>query len=181
MTLLRPTGPAGRHHTDGTRSRVLRVLTPALAVAIALTGCGDAEQPENNPPGTNVRVNDISVRYAHLEDPDAPGTGHRVGDDIALYLWFVNESSEPAALTEVSSPIATEVTMTSGQTPVDLPLGALVELGPDDPHFVLEDITTQVRGSEFVPVNLTFSDGSRVEIMVQPLDIDLKGPVEPGV
>jgi copper(I)-binding protein len=141
-----------------------------------LAGCGADEVAENNPPGMNVRVDGIAIRYAHLEDPDASDTGYTLGDDIPFYVWLVNESSEPAALTGVSSPIATDVSLDGARTPVDLPLGELVELGPDGPHFVLEDITSQVRGAEFVPVTLTFEDGTEVEIMVQAVDVALIGP-----
>lgn len=178
MDLTRPVRPDAR---DATRRRRRRGhgragLGAGLALAITvLAGCAADDAAANNPPGMNVRVNDISVRYAHLEDPDSPGTGYREGDDVPLYLWLVNESGAEAALTEVSSPIATGVTLTEGQTPVDLPVGTLVELGPDDPHFVLEGITTQIRGAEFVPVNLTFSDGTAVEIMVEAIEI---GPID---
>lgn len=178
MDLTRPArldaGDAtGRRH----RRRHARAgLGAGLALATTvLAGCAADDTAPNNPPGMNVRVNDILVRYAHLEDPDSPGTGYRAGDDVPLYLWFVNESGAEAALTEVSSPVATDVTLTEGQTPVDLPVGTLVEMGPENPHFVLEDITTRIRGAELVPVDLTFSDGTVVEIMVEAIEI---GPLD---
>jgi copper(I)-binding protein len=143
----------------------------AIVVAAALSGCAAGQGAENNPPGTNVRVDGIAIRYAHLEDPDAPGTGYTPGDDIAFYVWLVNESTEPAELVDVSSPIATDVSLDGAQTPVDLPIGTLVDLGPDGPHFVLEDITTQVRGAELVPVTLTFAEGPEVEIMVEAVEV----------
>lgn len=146
----------------------------SAAIAL-LTACAGPAQGENNPPGTNLRVNDIAIRYAHLEDPDAPGTGYRVGDDIPLYVWLVNEGTDEAALTGVSSPVAAAVSLDGGQTPVDLPTDTLVDLGPDNAHFVLEDITTQIRGAEFIPVDLMFSDGTTVEIMVEAIEI---GPLD---
>ena len=152
-----------------------RLVGLGAAAAMLLTACGGPAPVSSNPPGTNLRVNDIAIRYAHLEDPDAPGTGYRVGDDIPLYLWFVNESSEEASLTAVDSPVAGDVTMDGGQFPVELPTGTLVDLGPDGPHFVLQDITTQVRGAEFIPVDLTFSDGTVVEIMVEAIEV---GPLD---
>jgi copper(I)-binding protein len=150
--------------------------TGAAALATLVTACGPSQGAENNPPGTNVTVDGIAIRYAHLEDPDAPGTGYREGDDIPFYVWLVNRSGEPASLTGVSSAIATDVSLDGATTPVDLPPGDLVDLGPDGPHFVLADITGQVRGAEFVPVTLTFGDGTEVEILVQAVDVGLIGP-----
>jgi periplasmic copper chaperone A len=167
-----------RHPADQRTERPRRAGPTVLAIAAAvalLTSCTGPAQGTNNPPGTNVRVDDIAIRYAHLEDPDAPGTGYRVGDDIPLYLWFVNESADEAALTDVSSPVATGVSLDGGRTPVELPTDTLVDLGPDGPHFVLEDITTQVRGAEFIPVDLTFSDGTVVQIMVEAIEV---GPLD---
>ena len=161
-----------------TPTRPIRTGGQALGLALAATllaACGADADPETNPPGTNLKVGDISIRYAHLEDPDAPGTGYRPGDDVSLYLWFVNESDEPAELAEISSSVATSVALTEGTTPVELPVGELVEMGPDDPHFVLRDITTQIRGAEFIPVTLTFSDAPAVEIMVEAIEI---GPLD---
>jgi copper(I)-binding protein len=151
-----------------------RALALAATVACAAS-CASPDQGENNPPGTNLRVNDIAIRYAHLEEPDAPGTGYTSGDDIPFYVWLVNESADDVSLVDVSSPIATTVSMDGGQMPVELPPGTLVDLGPDNPHVVLADITTQVRGAQFVPVELTFSDGVSVEIMVEAIEV---GPLD---
>jgi copper(I)-binding protein len=165
----------GRSAPGTSHGRTARRGVAAALAALLVAGCGVDEGPANNAPGMNVRVDDIAVRYAHLEDPDAAGAGHRVGDDVPLYLWFVNESGEPAQLTEVSSPVATDVSLSEGRAPVDLPVGTLVDLGPDERHFVLEDITTRIRGAEFVPVSLAFSTGTVVEIMVEAIEI---GPID---
>ncbi|WP_298459879.1 copper chaperone PCu(A)C [uncultured Cellulomonas sp.] len=178
MTAPRPAGSL-RHRATARRPRARRPrarravgVVGVLATALTLGACGRGQEfVENNPPGANVTVNDISVRYAHLEDPDTPGTGYVPGDDVPLYLWLQNESSQDATLVEVSSEIASGVTLEGAQPPVELPIGTLVEMGPDDPHFVLEDITTQIRGAELVPVTLTFSDGARVEIMVEAVEV----------
>lgn len=169
-------GAAGRTVTLGRLARA----AVAVLVAAPLAGCYSAADAEVNPPGRNLRVNDIAIRYAHLDDPDTPGTGYRPGDDVPLYLWLVNESGEPAALAGVSSSIAQDVTLTEGDLPVDLPVGELVDLGPDNAHFVLREITTQVRGAQFVPISLTFADGSEVEFEVEAIEAGPPDSAAPG-
>lgn len=149
------------------RGAVAAVL---LSVAVA-TACGDEPMPQTRPPGTNVTVDDIAIRYAHLEDPPGPD-GWQPGDDVPFYVWLVNESGEAAALTAASSPIAASVTPVQGAFPLDLPQGELVQLGPDGAHLVLRDIDRQVRGAEFVPVTLTLSDGRVAELDVEAIDVD---------
>lgn len=177
MTAPRPDGLPDDHATGHATvpalpARRTVAVAGVLAAVLTLGACARGQEfVENNPPGTNVTVNGISVRYAHLEDPDTPGTGYVSGDDVPLYLWLENESSDEATLVDVASEIASDVTLDGAQIPVELPIGTLVEMGPDDPHFVLEDITTQIRGAELVPVTLTFSDGSEVEIMVEAIEV----------
>jgi len=120
-------------------------------------------------------VNDIAIRYAHLENPDGKDA-YQEGDDIPLYLWAVNESDTAAQLSAASSPIAADVSLSQGSLPVSLGTGNLVDLGLSRPHLVLRHINTQVRGAEFVPVTITFGDGTRVQMMVEAIDV--KGPDE---
>ncbi len=140
-----------------------------------MTACGGRAPSHVNSPGTNLKVNDIAIRYAHLENPDGED-GYQKGDDIPLYLWAVNESDTAAQFSAASSPIAADVSLSQGSLPVSLGTRKLVDLGPSRPHLVLRQINTQVRGAEFVPVTITFGDGTRVQMMVEPIDV--KGPDE---
>lgn len=156
------------------RSAVHVSAAALVLISVVLAGCAE-EMPDTRPPGTNVRVNDISIRYAHLEAP-VDEDGWQPGDDVPLYLWVVNESGEPAALTAASSPIATSVSPVGEELPLELPTGELLQLGPEGEYLVLEDIDRQVRGAEFVPVELTLGDDTVVQIQVEAIDVDMSDP-----
>jgi len=172
MTAPRPDGPL--RHLGSVRSlrrRRSAGVVGLVVAGLALSACVN-EVELTNPPGANVGVNGIKVRYAHFEDPDTPGTGYVPGDDVPLYLWLENEASDEVELVDVSAAITSDVTLDGAEMPVELPIGTLVEMGPDDPHFVLEDITSQLRGAEMIPVTLSFSNGAEIEILVEAIEVD---------
>lgn len=150
------------------------VTMAAVFATSVLSGCAQ-DDPGVNSPGTNLRVNDVAIRYAHLENTEDED-GWVEGDDVPLYLWFQNEADESALVTSVESPLATSVALTDGALPLSLPPGRLVQMGPREDHFVLEDIRTQIRGQEFVPVVLTFADGTSVEFEVEAIDVNPEPP-----
>ncbi len=148
-----------------------------LSVAGALVSCGGENGPFGNAPGANAQVGDIAIRYAHLEDPENSDS-YPAGADVPFYVWLQNEGDRPVQLADVTSDLATRVSMTEGELPVELPVAQLVEFGPSERHFILEDITRQIRAQDLVDVTLTFSDGSRAElevegVEVQPAEMDI--------
>jgi len=118
----------------------------------------------------------VSSRRLRFQRREEDVAGHQKGDDIPLDLWAVNESDTAAQLSAASSPIAADVSLSHGSLPVSLGTRKLVDLGPSRPHLVLRHINTQVRGAEFVPVTITFGDETRVQMMVEAIDV--KGPDE---
>ena len=138
----------------------------------ALAGCSAPATAEVESPGTNLRVDDVAIRYAHLEAPEDPD-GWEAGSDVPLYLWFVNDGQEPVEVTGVSSPLATSVSLSEGALPVQLPPGELVELSPRTRHVVLEDIERQIFGQDLIPVEVAFGDGTEVEFDVEAVDPDV--------
>lgn len=125
-----------------------------------------------NSPGTNLSVNNIAFRYAHLENPRDPD-GWQEGDDVPLYMWLLNQSDTEAEIVSVTSPLASDVVLNDGELPLTLPPEELLELGPEGRHFVMQDIDYQIFGQEFVPVQVTLGDGTEVEFDVEAVDADI--------
>ena len=148
-----------------TYGRPLLGAAATLALVGALAGCYDAGTGDVDSPGTNLRVDDLAIRYAHLED-DA-GAGHDEGADVPLYLWLVNEGEQPVEVAGITSPLTGSVVLTEGQLPLVVPPRDTLQLGPEGQHAVLEDIERDIRGSEFVTVELAFGDGREVEFDVE--------------
>lgn len=151
----------------------------ALAGSLLTTSCVAYRTTTGDSPGTNLEVDDVKIRYAHLEAPEDPD-GWEEGDDVPLYVWLHNSSGEDRALTGASSPIASRVTLSGGSLPVDLPQMAWLQLERGKPHLVLHDVNAQVRGAELIPVTLEFASGMTAVMRVEPLDPDY-GELQPSV
>ncbi len=146
------------HHQPHRSARSRRILLTLLALATT-TGCANHRNTFGDAPGTNLSVNGVAIRYAHLEAPDDPA-GWQPGDDVPLYVWLLNESDENRSLSGASSVIAPRVTLSTGAWPVPLPQGKWVQLERSQTHLVLHDVTEQVRGALFVSVTLEISDAN---------------------
>lgn len=128
-----------------------------------------------NSPGTNLSVNNVAFRYAHLENP-RDDDGWQEGDDVPLYMWLLNQTDTETEIVSVTSPLTSDVVLADGELPLELPPGELLELGPDGQHLVMQDIEYQFFGQEFVPVQVTLGDGTEVEFDVEAIDADISAP-----
>lgn len=144
-----------------------------LALTAALSGCTNEllEPEEWHPPGQNVELNGLKLRYAHIAEAPA-GDPHDVGDDVAAYVWLYNETAVTDALVEVSTPAATDVKwVTDGgelaTEPFEVPAEAHRALEPLGPHLLLMDLTRQLRAGDFVDVTFGFARAGEVTIPVQ--------------
>ena len=149
--------------------RSIRLTPAAVTAALLITSCASSPTTVGDSPGTNLEVDGVKIRYAHLEAPEDPD-GWEAGDDVPLYVWLHNSSGEDRELVGASSPVASEVTLSEGTLPVDLPRDDWLELERGRPHLVLHDIEEQGRGAEFVTVTLTFASGREAVMQVEAVD-----------
>ncbi|WP_169743409.1 copper chaperone PCu(A)C [Knoellia sinensis] len=147
----------------------IRRAATAVTAVLVLTSCATYPTTTGDSPGTNLEIDGVKIRYAHLEAPEDPD-GWETGDDVPLYVWLHNSSGEPRTLTGASSPIASKVTLSEGAFPVDLPTMEWAQLERGAPHLVLHDIEEQVRGAEFVTVTLEFASGRTAVMDVEAVD-----------
>lgn len=159
--------------------RPLPVAVVLIALSLLLTSCATYRSTVGDSPGTNLEVDGVKIRYAHLEAPEDPD-GWQAGDDVPLYVWLHNSSGEARALAGASSPVAEKVTLSEGSFPVDLPQMEFVELERGAPHLVLHDIDRQVRGAEFIPVTLEFESGLTAVMQVEAVEPDPDAPSLPS-
>lgn len=159
--------------TSRRRARpALLVLT--LSVGLILTaGCGrgDGFSPGQwDGPGENERAGDILIRYAHIAEP-VEGT-HEAGTDVRSYVWLFNQGTTDDRLVEARTPAASRVTLVvpgrpSRGLPLVLPAGGSLVPEPEGPYLLLHDLRAELRGGDFVPVELRFADAGRVRLQVQ--------------
>ena len=140
-----------------------------MVAAFLTTSCATTRTTVGDSPGTNLEVDGVKIRYAHLEAPEDPD-GWEKGDDVPLYVWLHNSSGEARELVDASSPVASRVSLSEGTLPVDLPRMEWLQLERGRPHLVLHDITEQVRGAEFVTVTLRFASGREAVMRVEAVD-----------
>jgi copper(I)-binding protein len=155
------------------------MMTAALAAGFLATSCATSPTTVGDSPGTNLEVDGVKIRYAHLQPPEDPD-GWEAGDDVPLYVWLHNSSGEPRTLVGASSPVASRVTLSEGTLPVDLPRMEWLQLERGKPHLVLHDIEEQVRGAEFVTVTLTFASGREAVMRVEAVDPQPDPPASPS-
>lgn len=160
-------------------TQTLRTATATLAAALLATSCATSPTTVGDSPGTNLEVDGVKIRYAHLEAPEDPD-GWEQGDDVPLYVWLHNSSGEPRRLVGASSPVASAVTLSEGALPMDLPTMEWLQLERGQPHLVLRDIEEQVRGAELVPVTLRFASGREAVMEVEAVDPHPDPPASPS-
>jgi copper(I)-binding protein len=143
-----------------------------LALLLGLAACGSPGDAPLEVPGPEVRGGNAGV--------DQPVTDHvtvqdvelafpedgvwSAGEDAELYLGITNTGTDPVALVGVSGPAFAGVEVDDGALPLRVPAGDTLYVGAEGaPAIVLQDLGTDLRSSESIPVTIAFEgtdDGS---------------------
>jgi copper(I)-binding protein len=159
---------------------VSRRTTAALALAAAaLAGCGtgmeaQTYQQKGRQDSARADLNQLVVRNLHVQGPLAGVIP--AGGDAVLTGSFVNQGGTADRLRDVTSDLATSVTLTLDGKPVTgIPVPAQGASGTWTA--VLSGLTRDVRPGEYIPVSLTFATNGRttLEVPVQTGDNGLIG------
>ena len=146
-----------------------RRSTAAVALtAVVLTGCGTGLNPgtyqQNGRQDSAVAdLDPLVLRNVHVQGPTDGVIP--AGGEAVLTGTFLNQGSTPDRLRDVSSELATTVTLTlDGQpvTGIPVPPGGAVGTWTA----VLSGLTRQVRAGEYIPVTLTFATSGRTTLNV---------------
>lgn len=157
------------------RHRRSRAATALLASALPLTACGGA--PPSETPGGEVQggavgpdemvTEDLSLLQVQLEYP-LDGV-YEEGEDARLYLGIANTGTGDQDLLEVTGPDFADATLTGdGDGDGDIitvAAGDNVYVGAEgSPSILLEDLRTELRSSQSIPVTFVFEDAGEVTI-----------------
>ncbi|MFE2644645.1 copper chaperone PCu(A)C [Streptomyces nigra] len=117
----------------------MALLMASCLVFMGTTACAGDDDITHNPPGANVRVGPVLIRYAHIaEPPDGPW---EEGDDAPFYLWLFNQGQRSDTLLGAETTAARSVDIVSAdgavRDPVDVPTGELLELEKGHAHLAL--------------------------------------------
>ncbi|WP_138760219.1 copper chaperone PCu(A)C [Modestobacter altitudinis] len=150
-----------------------RWLLAVTAVAVTgVAGCGE-DAPLNTPPdevrggaiGPDAPVSeDVKLLQVQLEYP-LDGV-YEVGEDARLFLGIANTGTTAATLTDVSGPDFTDgASADGGDVDVTVAPNDNVYVGAEGmPVIVLEDLDTELRSSESIPVTFTFEEAGEVTV-----------------
>ena len=165
-------------------------LLAAAAVALTVAGCG-VDTPDVDDRGAvgpdEPVTEDIKVLQAQLEYP-LDGAYDR-GEDAELFFGIANSGRTGDELVDVRGPDFTGATlMADGETgAIPVPEDDNVYVGAEgSPSVILQDLQTQVRSSQSIPVTFVFAEAGEVTVdaMVsaegqEPVDpFDFEDPAE---
>ena len=144
---------------------LLLILVVAALLGALGTGCAAARPagpPTDRADGTDAGVRDMQLRNVFVLGP-APGNTLPAGGAAAIHLTLVNDGPEPDRLVSVAAPgIARAVQITGG--PIVVPPGGAVQAGGHGRALVVEDLTTRLRGGEYVRVTFRFAGAGAVAV-----------------
>ncbi|MEI7032251.1 copper chaperone PCu(A)C [Streptomyces pratensis] len=165
--------------------RAAYALTCCGLLATMLAGC-DSTSGEYNPPGANVRIGSMLIRYAHISEP--PNGPWEAGDDAPLYVWLYNEGATADRLLGGETTIARSVDVVTGEGaprgPVAVPPGKLVALEEGRPHLLLRGLKERMRGGDYAWVTLRFERAGDVALQMHaqaPTYVDEDATDHPGL
>ena len=141
----------------------------ALAFAVGLTAACGEESPDVDTSGAigpDAEVTDeLSVLQVQIAYP-ADGV-YEVGEDAPLYLGIANTGPGEDGLIDVRGPDFTDarITVDGRPAPIRVLPGDNVYVGAEgSPSVVLEDLTTELRSAQSIPVTIVFEDAGEVTI-----------------
>ncbi|RBY84997.1 hypothetical protein DQ241_17030 [Blastococcus sp. TF02A-30] len=139
-----------------------------IAAALAVAACGD-ETPDvddSGAVGPDEAVNEdlklLQVQLAYPED----GV-YEAGEDAPLYLGIANTGEPEDDLVDVRGPDFLDATLTVDGEPgvIRVPEDDNVYVGAEGaPSIVLEDLQTELRSSESIPVTFVFEEAGEVTV-----------------
>jgi len=149
------------------------LLAASCAALLGVSACGEdapLDTPGEEVPGGAVGPDtpvdeEVKLLQVQLEYP-LDGV-YEVGEDARLFLGIANTGTTPATLTDVSGPDFTAAGTPDGDGDLALTVAPNdnVYVGADGmPALVLEDLQTELRSSESIPVTFTFEDGGEVTV-----------------
>jgi hypothetical protein len=159
------------HQLTGPGRRWL--LAATAAAMLGVSGCGEdapLSTPGDEVPGgaigPDASVNeDVKLLQVQLEYP-LDGV-YQVGEDARLFLGIANTGTTAVTLTDVSGPDFADATVPGGSADLSLTVEANDNLyvGAEGmPVIVLEDLRTELRSSESIPVTFTFERAGEVTV-----------------
>ncbi|MFQ1002792.1 hypothetical protein [Modestobacter sp. SSW1-42] len=148
------------------------LVTGAVLAALGTSACGEEgplATPQAEVPGGAVGPDapvgaDLDLLQVQLEYP-LDGL-YEVGEDARLFLGIANVGTTAATLVDVSGPDFADARAGSGED-------VTLTVEPDDnvyvgaegmPSIVLEDLRTELRSSQSIPVTFTFADAGEVTV-----------------
>lgn len=162
----------------GIHGRRLLTLVVSATLATLVSGCaiaGEHQDPTSRADGDNVSMRGMQLRNIFVLGP-APGETLPAGGTAEVYVTLINQRAEPDRLVSVEAPeFARSVQLIGG--PVTLPPGEVVlpgGRGPAEvvdprgpgPGVILQDLTTQLRGGEYIRLTFRFAEAGTVEASV---------------
>jgi periplasmic copper chaperone A len=140
-----------------------------LAATLVLAGCGGDELPDVDDSGAvgpdAVVSDDLTVLQVQLEHP-LDGV-YEVGEDARLFAGIANDGTVEDDLVDVRGPDFTDAALTvDGEpAPIRVPADENVYVGAEGaPTVVLEDLRTELRSSQSIPVTFVFEEAGEVTV-----------------
>lgn len=149
-------------------SRRSTALLAAATVTAALTGCGTGMQAQtyqqNGRQDSAVAdIDQLVIRNLHVQGPAAGVIP--AGGEAVLTGSFINRGTAADRLRDITSDLATTVTLTlDGQPVTGIEVPAQGAAGTWTA--VLSGLTREVRAGEYIPVTLTFATNGQTKLRV---------------
>lgn len=148
------------------------LLTASVVALLGVSACGE-DAPLSTPRaevrggaiGPDASVNDdVKLLQVQLEYP-LDGV-YDVGEDARLFFGLANTGTTPAELVDVTGPDFADASMGDGQTvALTVEPNDNVYVGAEGmPVIVLEDLKTELRSSESIPITFSFAQVGHVTI-----------------
>ncbi|KAM9863997.1 copper chaperone PCu(A)C [Leucobacter sp. BZR 635] len=161
------------HRTQRSRRAAVGLAATAAAFALTLTGCSSAEPPKDPAANTAEQGQQAVVTaqdtWVKATDPDVKpgeamsgvfGTIENHGDEDLVITAL---ESDVAGVTELHEVVDGKMRKIQGD--VTVPAGGSLLLEPGANHIMLMDIAAPLSPGDDVTVTLTFSDGSKLDIV----------------
>lgn len=146
----------------GARGAALAVATLLMFLVAGCAGSGQVEGQFAAADGDNASLRGILLRDVFVLGPE-PGETISVDGSTQIYLTLVNERNEVDHLVSAAAPgTARSVEIPGGR--LALPVGEPVRSSQDGRTLVMQGLTRELRGGEYVRLTFGFEAAGTVEI-----------------